>query len=248
MKPVDRYIQDVMACVFARPAERERFEADLRAHFADAEERGQTPARIIEDMGRPEDVAGAFNADRDFQYAGFWRRFVAFVGDLGVMGALCLIPLALVLPFCRAFAPEGEPSVLAILAMTLGALAFMGIVVFYFPLLEWRFGKTLGKHWLRIRVIRETGGPIGLGQAFVRRLAYYFEMIVIDALFIPFTEKKQRALDIIAKTIVAKEPGEEAPWWGWVICLALPLVCLLAIIAIAGLLSTVAWVEIDGPR
>ena len=112
----------------------------------------------------------------------------------------------------------------------------IGIALFYFPLLEWRFGKTLGKHLLRIRVVRETGSPISLGQAFVRRLSYYFEMLVIDALFIPFTDKKQRALDIIAKTVVAKEPGEEAKWWAWAVCmLFLPALCLLTVAGIAAL-------------
>lgn len=233
MRPADRYIQDVMSAVFATAEERERFERDLRAHFADAEERGEATARIIEDMGRPEDVAAAFNADRPVVHAGFWLRLVAFIGDVGVMAALCLVPMLVIFPFSRAFEPGGEPSVLAIAAIVFGALAFFGILVFYFPLLEWRFGKTLGKHWLRIRVVRETGAPIGLGQAFVRRLAYYFEMLAVDALFIPFTDKKQRAMDIIAKTIVAREPGRKPSAWGWLACFALPVVCLALVLAIA---------------
>lgn len=235
MKAVDRYLQDVMACVFAASEERERFEADLRSHFSDAETRGESPAQIIEGMGRPEDVAAAFNAERKIEYAGFWQRLVAFAGDLGLMLALVLLPIGLALPFCAQMAPGGRPSAVAVVALVLSGLAFVGVALFYFPLLEWRFGRTFGKHLMRIRVVRETGSPIGLGQAFVRRLSYYFEMLVIDALFIPFTDKKQRALDIIAKTVVAREPGEEAKWWSWAVCLLLPAACVLAFFGLASL-------------
>ncbi len=235
MKPVDRYIQDVMASVFAAPGERERFEADLRAHFTDAKERGETPPRIIRDMGKPEDVAAAFNGERSMQFAGFWERLVAFVGDFGVMLALLVIPAAAVLALFGRWGVDGGRALGVTVTLVAAGVAFVGLALFYFPLLEWRFGKTFGKHLMRIRVVRESGAPIGLGQAFVRRLSYYFEMLVIDALFIPFTDKKQRALDIIAKTVVAREPGEQAPWWSWVVCLALPVVCVLALFAIATL-------------
>jgi uncharacterized RDD family membrane protein YckC len=232
MNLVDRYIHDVMVCVFAAAEERERFEADLRAHFADALEGGESAVGIIADMGKPGDVAAAFNAERQIQYAGFWRRLVAFVGDVGVILALALIPFAMTLMSVQHLQLEGSPSVWVVLRLAMSAITVLGVILFYFPLLEWRFGKTAGKHFMRIRVVRESGAPIGLGQAFVRRLSYYFEMFWVDALFIPFTDKKQRALDIIAKTIVAREPGEDPAWWGWAICLLLPAACLLAMFGV----------------
>ena len=61
-------------------------------------------------------------------------------------------------------------------------------------------GKTLGKYLLNIKVLNETGGEVGLGAAFIRRLSYYFEILAVDALFQPFTSKKQRAFDMVAKT------------------------------------------------
>ena len=83
-----------------------------------------------------------------------------------------------------------------------------------------------------IRVLRETGAPIGLGQAFVRRLSMYFDMLWIDALFIPFTDKRQRALDIVAKTVVAREPGKRATAGSYVIAfllIAVPMCALLSV-------------------
>ena len=221
MKPVDRYVQDVMRHVFAVQKDRDRLEADLRAHFSEAEARGEAPGRISDEMGRPEDIATAFNAEREIRYAGFWQRVVAFIGDCGLLAFLALPPLSLAL--LMQVSSEAEPTLWQVVTVAMAAIAVFGIFVFYFPILEARFGKTLGKQLLRIRVIRETGAPIGLGQAFVRRLSLYFKMLMIDALFIPFTDKKQRALDIVAKTVVARDPGETAPWWAYAVCLLLPV-------------------------
>lgn len=237
MRPVDRYIQDVMADVFAAPEDRERFEADLRAHFAEAEDSGESPARVIESLGAAEDVAAAFNAERRVRYAGIWPRSVAFVGDCGLL-LLCALPAMAVALFSNLRLAEPDPSSAgALIAVSLVGCVLFGLFVFYFPLLEWRFGKTLGKHLLGLKAVRESGAPMGLGQAFVRRLSLYFELLVIDALFIPFTEKKQRALDVIARTVVAHEPGREPRWWGWAICLLLPLAVVSAIVGLVVLCS-----------
>ena len=237
MKPEDRYIDDVMRHVFAAEEDRERLEADLHSHFSEAEAEGRAPREIIEGLGTPEEVATAFNAERPILYASFWQRLVAFIGDFGLL--VCLTVPALSLVFLMGVVGEepGDVSVLWLIVCGLLFLALLGLGIFYFPLLEAHFGKTLGKHLMRIRVVRENGAPIGLGQAFVRRLSLYFEMLWIDALFIPFTDKRQRALDIVAKTIVAREPGESAPWWAYIVCLFLPAVamlCLLCLFALFG--------------
>ncbi len=211
MRPVDRYIQDVMANVFATPEDRDRFENDLRAHFADAEASGDSPAGVIEAMGAAEDVAAAFNAGRRMRYAGFWQRSVAFAGDCGLL-LLCALPVMAIALLSSLSLSEGGPTPLSVvIPVSIVGCVLFGLFVFYFPLLEWRFGKTLGKHLLGLRTVRENGAPISLGQAFVRRLSLYFEMLLVDALFIPFTDRKQRALDVIAKTVVAREPGREPP-------------------------------------
>ena len=235
MKPAERYIQNVMANVFATPEDRDRFEGDLRAHFAEAEASGEAAATVIEAMGTAEDVATAFNAERQMRYAGFWQRAVAFAGDFGLL-LLCALPfMALALLSNLSLAGEGPTPLSVVVPVAIVGCVLFGLFVFYFPLLEWRFGKTLGKHLLGLRAVRETGAPLSLGQAFVRRLSLYFEMLLIDALFIPFTDRKQRALDIIAKTVVAREPGREPRVFGYAVCLLLPLVvvlCLLALVAL----------------
>ena len=235
MKPMDRYIEDVLRHVFATPEDRERLETDLRSHFAAGEAEGRAPREIIDGLGLPAEVAAAFNAERDIEYAGFWQRLVAFIGDFGLLTWFTVPVLALGFLMGVVGEEPGEVAIIWFVLCGLLFLALMGIWIFYFPLLEAHSGKTLGKHLMRIRVVRENGAPIGLGQAFVRRLSLFFEMLWIDALFIPFTDKRQRALDIIAKTVVAREPGQSTPVWGYIVCLLLPfmsMLCLLAVFAL----------------
>jgi len=72
-----------------------------------------------------------------------------------------------------------------------------------YPLLaEYRYGKTLGKHWLGLRVVRESGARISFGQSVVRQLPLALEVFWIDVLFALFTEKHQRAFEILSKTRV----------------------------------------------
>ena len=235
MKLEDRYIDDVMRSVFAAAEDRERLEADLRSHFAEAEATGRAPREVIEGLGTPEEVAAAFNAEREFQYASFWQRLVAFFGDAGLLMFFVLPLLGLGLMAGVVGEEPGGIAFVWLIPFGLLFLAILGLGIFYFPLLEAHYGKTLGKRLMRLRVVRESGSPIGLGQAFVRRLSFYFDMLWVDALFVFFTDKNQRALDIVAKTVVAQEPGERTPGWAWVVCLLLPVVatcCLLSLVAL----------------
>ena len=214
MNDLDRYIDEVMKQLIATQEAKDRLAADLRAHYAETEAGGAGPEQILEGMGKPDDVAAAFNAEQEFRYAGFWQRVVAFSGDFGV---LLLISLPFVVVMTR-LAPVFEDGVVWLVAMI---VALNVLLTSYFPLLEARFGKTLGKHIIRIRVVRENGAPTGIGRAFLRRLSLYLDILFVDALFIPFTEKKQRGFDIVAKTVVVREPGTETPWWGYAVCLLL---------------------------
>jgi uncharacterized RDD family membrane protein YckC len=237
MNTADRYVDDVMRNVFAAAEDRDRLQADLRSHFAEAEAEGRAPREVIEGLGTPEEVAAAFNAEREFRYAGFWQRLIAFVGDAGLL--MCVVLPVLTLGLLAGVVGEEPSNVSIVWLIPFGLLflAILGLGIFYFPLLEAHFGKTFGKYLMRIRVVREDGSPIGLGQAFVRRLSFYFDMLWVDALFVPFTDKRQRALDIVAKTIVVREPGENTPWWAYLVCLLLPaaaMCCLLCLLALFG--------------
>jgi len=230
MNQTERYIDEVMRLLLATREERVRFETDLRAHFEDGLSRGQTALEIIGRMGTPETVAEAFNAERPLEHAGFRLRLAAFFADMSIF-VLSAAPVAL-----TAILIENKtvPGWVGMALMGLWALAILGLSLTYFPLLEARFGKTLGKHIMRIRVVDESGRPLQLRQAIIRRLSFYFDLLAVDVIFIPFTDRKQRGLDILAKTIVVREPGETAPLWAWAAGLFgwLAIAAVLAVLAV----------------
>ena len=72
-----------------------------------------------------------------------------------------------------------------------------------YPLVaEYRFGRTAGKRLLGLRVVRESGGRITLGQSAVRQLPVFLQVGWVDILFALFTEHHQRAFELLSKTRV----------------------------------------------
>ena len=74
----------------------------------------------------------------------------------------------------------------------------------YTVLGEYRTGQTLGKRMAGLQVVRESGAPIGFGQAIVRLLPVTLQIYWIDVLFALFTDKRQRAFEMLSKTRVVR--------------------------------------------
>lgn len=234
MNQVDRYIHDITHNLLATDEEKARFEGDLRAHFAEAGARNEPVPQTIERLGSVDAVVEAFNSERPVKYAGFMKRLAAFLAD---MALFLLFAIPVITAFVIANALDSDPlRAVGAFLIVLVMLAMFGFGLLYFPLLEKRFGKTLGKHLMRIRVVDESGRPITLGQAIIRRLSFYFDLLALDAIFVPFTERKQRAFDLVARTIVVNEPGKQTSPLAWIVCLFgwAPLVLVLIGIAALG--------------
>ena len=97
-------------------------------------------------------------------------------------------------------------------------LAFMPLIVIvtvsllfmvYTVLAEWQWGQTIGKYLLGVRAVRESGARISIGQAVVRHLPVILQVFWIDVLFALFTEKSQRAFELLSKTRVVLVPPSE---------------------------------------
>jgi uncharacterized RDD family membrane protein YckC len=211
MNEIEDYVNAVLHIVTAKPAERLRIEDDLRAHLSQAQESGESIQDILARMGHPEEVAAAFMAQINLIYAGFWLRLGAFVIDLALLvfvtfifGGVAFAANTLIPPHPESL-PDYLYGALVILVLISSALIVVSTFLLYFPLLEGRFGQTLGKRLLGLRVLKEDGLPIGFREAFLRRLSYYFDFLPVDALFILFNQKRQRAFDIIARTVVVQE-------------------------------------------
>ena len=208
MNSLERYLAEVMDRIQAPPREVGRIKSDLRNHLQDlADELGEDLSRetLIARMGSPEEVAREFMSNITLDYAGFMIRTFAFLIDMAAcIAAAGLLALPAVgLSRLSASDLAGPLLILVIPALAM-ILAAVGLMFLYFPILEGRYGTTLGKHLLNLHVVRESGAPIGYKEAFLRRIPYYFEFLVIDVIFIFFTRKNQRAFDLIAETVVIR--------------------------------------------
>ena len=208
----EEYLNKVLCNIQAPAVERQRMADDLRAHIQAAVEAGEPLPEVLARMGSPEEVAAAFMSQEPMNYASFWRRLAAALIDMLLIFFVSAI-LALIGVGLSNLVPQ-QPSGLdyvsgaVIILLVLGcALGVLALILLYFPLLEGRFGQTPGKRLLRLRVLKENGLPIGYKEALLRNLSYYFEFWPVDALFIFFTERRQRAMDIVARTVVILENG-----------------------------------------
>jgi uncharacterized RDD family membrane protein YckC len=78
----------------------------------------------------------------------------------------------------------------------------------YTILAEHVAAQTLGKKLAGIRVVRESGARISLGQALVRQLPMFLQVYMIDVMFALFTDKSQRAFELLSKTrVVVASPN-----------------------------------------
>lgn len=232
--PIERYLRAVESRILAGRAERERLLTDLRDHLESVRADGVTSwSDLVDRMGPPEEVAAAYRAENPLDYAGLLPRTVAFFGDMGILGLVslpALVPMVLVVRWAESGVSDAARLLSVLAAVAVGFAVFVAWVL-YFPLFEAHSGKTPAKHWMGLRVLRESGEPIGAGQAFLRRLSFFFELLVVDALFVPFTERKQRALDLLVHTVVVREPDRDPSPLAWVACLFLPVLALAAVVA-----------------
>ncbi len=207
----DQYVQKVMDLIYAPDKDRERIQADLQAHLQEGMAGGEDLKALVERMGDPREVAAEFMTEVPMVHAGFWRRTAAFLVDLLVI--LLFAGLAAVLTISLSNAVPQHPEGLVenliggaiILLLLISANACIAMILVYFPLLEGRFGQTLGKRLFGLRVRSEDGLPASYGQAFLRRLSFYFEIFPIEALFLLLNPKRPRWFDLLAKTIVVRE-------------------------------------------
>lgn len=151
-------------------------------------------------------------------YAGFWKRFLAWIIDsiiLGVATGFLVFPaLALVgvSVFATATADEPETGIGFIIA-ALGAY-FMAIMCaavggwLYYALMESsERGATVGKMALGIKVTDLAGNKISFGKATGRYFGKIISGMILYIGFIMagFTEKKQALHDMMAGCLVVNK-------------------------------------------
>jgi uncharacterized RDD family membrane protein YckC len=188
------YVGRVVVNLPRATPQRAQIELELRSLIAERVERGQSLDDVLGQLGDPMRLAESYLAEVPLVAGTFWARAAAKLVDVGVM-AVAVAPIAWLL---------GRVVEVPFVAIIVGAVLtglFLGV---YLVVAEWRFGETLGKRLLGLRVVRESGARVGLGQAVVRQLPLWLEFFWIDVLFALFTDRKQRAFELLSKTRVVK--------------------------------------------
>jgi uncharacterized RDD family membrane protein YckC len=154
--------------------------------------------------------APAYYTGTPTPYIGVAIRFVATIIDAIIIVVIVGI---LTIPFLVATIAVNvaNGNVSAISSGPIVALTVVGLVVWflYFTLLEGRYGQTVGKMALSIKVVREAdGAPIDYGEAAVRTVLRIIDGLfdyLVGAIFIWTSDKKQRLGDRVAHTVVVSK-------------------------------------------
>jgi uncharacterized RDD family membrane protein YckC len=196
MKPEDVYIQQVLSHILRGPV-RDQIEAELRGHIADRVERGSTVEDAIRQMGDPRGLAESYLSAVPMRKPPHVRRLLAKCVDTVIV---LLLPCTVFLVWWTTSA--NRPSQPVWIAFAAGYLFTLGLSLWYPILAEYSSGQTLGKRLFGLRVVTEKGTRIGLGQAIVRYLPVLLQVATVDALFALFTDRRQRAFEMLTKTRV----------------------------------------------
>jgi uncharacterized RDD family membrane protein YckC len=151
-------------------------------------------------MGPADEVAREFLAQLRLTPAPHARRFAAFLID-GAILTMLMLPLAL-------WAKPWLEQVPLDQVIRGAALVSATLVFVYFVIPEALTGQSFGKRILRLCVVREDGTRSGWLPALLRRISFIGNFFPIDAVFVFFTRRHQRAFDKVAGTLVVTCRGD----------------------------------------
>src|SRR5580704_8852195 len=153
----------------------------------------------------------------EFPLAGIGSRFVALLIDYLIQIAAAFILMLIFILFVFATAGSQPVRSSSVGSPNSGkwAIAIAIAIPFlfqwgYFTLFEafWR-GQTPGKRIMRIRVIQQTGRPVGVFESLGRNLTRIIDMLptfyIIGVIVMFLTRRQQRLGDLVAGTLVVHE-------------------------------------------
>jgi uncharacterized RDD family membrane protein YckC len=137
------------------------------------------------------------------QYAGFWLRWIAYLIDSAIVGALPLIVALIIAPIF--FASSRAVAMLGVAIFIVPTVGTAGWL--YYALMESSaYQATLGKRLLGLKVATVKGDPVSFGRASARFFAKILSSALLLAGFVmaAFTAKKQALHDLIAGCVVIR--------------------------------------------
>lgn len=145
-----------------------------------------------------------------FPLAGPATRFLAWLIDCLIVYGAAIAAQFLFL-FFAVVAPD--------LATAVFVVAFFVFSIGYGVIMEWRWrGQTLGKRFLRLRVMDERGLPLTVSQVFLRNLLRAIDSLplfyLVGGVAMLANARAQRLGDIAAGTIVVRQRRLREPDFG----------------------------------
>ncbi len=151
-------------------------------------------------------------------YAGFWKRFAAYLIDeviLAVVAVIILAPFIALIGISTLMSSDeydNHESFAGVIVALIAAYFFAIVLIviakwLYYSLMESKKGATIGKMALGIKVTDMNGNMISFGRATGR----YFGKILsgltlcIGYIIAGFSQQKQALHDILAKTLVVNK-------------------------------------------
>lgn len=171
--------------------------------------------------------------EREFYYAGFWRRFVAYLIDELLIGAVTfvlLFPIYLIFGvgvfaidnfdkydkyssaiFIQYYDDDVSAAFFIAMAFVILIIAAVSIVLqwLYYALMESSSKQaTLGKMALGLKVTDMSGNRISFARATGRYFGKFISGIILNIGYImaAFTERKQALHDMMANCLVIMDP------------------------------------------
>ncbi len=202
---IDDYVDAVLNRMPAATPRRDQIGAELRGHIAERLANGTALEEVLRQLGDPAALAESYLAEVPLTPAPHGRRILAKLVDLFLI-VLLFVAIALTAAALTALNVGEE---LVWLALVVSLIAAGILAALYTIVLEWQYGFTVGKYLCGLLVVRESGARITFGQSVVRQLPVFLQVGWIDAMFALFTDRRQRAFELLSKTrVVAAEPSE----------------------------------------
>ncbi len=140
-------------------------------------------------------------------YVGLGSRFLALLID-GLLLSAVFFPTTRIVKGVWLMAPSDHLWRVGWLVSDPLCMIFLLVIAIYFVVLEGVFGRTVGKWFLGLRVVRKDAGNPGLRRALLRNLLRLVDALpvlsILGVVLIIRSPEKARVGDLVAGTRVVK--------------------------------------------
>ena len=192
---IDDYISRVLAAMPATTPQRSQIAVELRGHIAERIGDGRSEADVLQQLGDPVALAESYLSAVPLVSAPFGERVAAKLLDILVVVTFT----SAIAGVAGLFVSREAWFIVALVIVLIGSSFVFGA---YTIASEYHWGNTVGKRAMKLRVVRESGTRISLAQSMVRQMPMFLQIYLIDVLFALFTDRKQRAFELLSKTRV----------------------------------------------